>query len=611
MNNRIKSRSALACGASLAALLGAAPTWAQTAPAAPVATETTATEDDATKPDTTSEPEIVVTGSRAITNGANAPTPLTVVSGADLQSTNPGNLVEGLTQLPVFSSSTKAGTAGAASTTLGAGADLLSLRALGASRTLVLIDGRRVVPTQTNGSTDANLVPQGLIKRVDVVTAGASAAYGSDAVAGVVNFVLDSNYQGIKGQVQGGLSSRNDAGSFKASLTVGHAFLDDRLHVVASANYFKQNGIQLDYNGRDWAEAGWGLIGASTTSSALVLAPDVRDSNATAGGLITACQPTAAACPIKQMQFLPNGTLAPFTAGQYLTSATMSGGDGTARRTNIEPEYSIKNVFGRVSFDVSDKVSIYAEGSYNELHSHYFGSNTTESGTSALTIYNDNAYLPAAVRATMAANGITSFTMGRSNLDFGGDYGGIEFDNMTRTKRIVGGIDASLGGSWKASAYAQYGETSFTITGVNNQLVENVYNGADAGSIRHRARSSAAAPCWDCRAARAACRSISSDRAHRRPRRSIISSRIPFCTTRSARRSSRAMSAASSSRSGPIRSRSRSAPNTGARPTCRPAVPTATPARAPASAAIPQRRSIRPAPIRRAARPDRSTVRST
>ena len=119
MKNRISLRSALVCGASLAALLGAQPALAQDQ-AAPAESVSPAGDDGAQDPEAADDAGIVVTGSRTITNGANAPTPLTVVSGTELQNSCPGNLVEGLTQLPVFSSSTKAGTAGAASTTLGA-----------------------------------------------------------------------------------------------------------------------------------------------------------------------------------------------------------------------------------------------------------------------------------------------------------------------------------------------------------------------------------------------------------------------------------------------------------------------------------------------------------
>ncbi|MBN8814346.1 MAG: TonB-dependent receptor [Sphingomonas sp.] len=422
-------------------------------------------------------PDIVVTGSRAITNGSAAPTPLTVVTSDQLVAASPGNLAEGLGQLPVFRGSTRSSSAGSAGTVLGAGASLLTLRALGAFRTLVLLDGRRITPSQPTGATDANLIPQSLVKRVDVVTGGASAAYGSDAVSGVVNFVLDTKFTGIKANLQGGISSRGDAGTMKAGLTVGKAFADGRINVVFAADYLRQEGIgPEDFGGRKWAETQWGVIGVSTTTTALIVAPDVRDALATGGGVITGCAPVSAACPLNRQQFLPGGALAPYRQGTFVTSATMSGGDGSLRRTNLIAGFEVTNLFGRIQYEIGKGTIIYAEGIYGKLHNHYFGSNSGELGTSPLTIFADNAYLPDAVRATMTANGITSFTMARTNYDFGGSF----YTNDTATRRGVIGIDGGLGGTWKYSVYGAYGKTTFDLLTENNMNVENVYNAADA-----------------------------------------------------------------------------------------------------------------------------------
>lgn len=101
----------------------------------------------------------------------------------------------------------------------------------------------RVPPTRSNGLTDANVVPQFLVSRVEVVTGGASAAYGSDAVAGVINYIMNNRFEGIKGTIQGGVSQRGDDVSYRGGLAVGKSLLDDRLHIVASAEYSKQEGI--------------------------------------------------------------------------------------------------------------------------------------------------------------------------------------------------------------------------------------------------------------------------------------------------------------------------------------------------------------------------------
>lgn len=471
------SRRTWASGASLLALI-ASPLAAQ--PARAEATAATAGDDavadDANDAASAQNRDIIVTGSLTIKNGAASPTPITVASAEQLNIGAPGNLADAVNLLPLFRGGPRPSSAGSGSPTTGAGANLLSLRGLSPFRTLVLLDGRRIVPTTLTGATDANLLPQGLVKRVDVITGGASAAYGSDAVAGVANFILDGGFTGFKANLQGGASSRGDAGSMKASATAGFGFAGGRGHILLSGEYWHQQGIDLDYNGRAWAEAGWGVISARPGSPELVLASNVRDSLATEGGLITACQPVASPCPIRLQQFAPDGGRIPFRQGQFVTPTMMSGGDGSARRTNLLPENGFENIFARVSFDLDDETRIFAEGFYSHSRVDYYGTRSSNVSTGSATIFSDNAFLSDALRAQMAANGINSFTLSRVNTDFGD----IRYVNNTDTYRGVAGIDGSLGASWKFSVYAQYGESKLRALTKNNQIVENFYNAADA-----------------------------------------------------------------------------------------------------------------------------------
>lgn len=145
-------------------------------------------------------------------NGNEAPTPVTVLTIDQLSAAAPTGVADALNQLPVFRNSLKPSTAGSSGTGQNDnGGNFLNLRALGPARTLTLLNGRRAVASNLfTGTTDVNLFPQMLISRVDVVTGGASAAYGSDAVAGVANFVLDTNFTGLKGEIQGGISGLHD-----------------------------------------------------------------------------------------------------------------------------------------------------------------------------------------------------------------------------------------------------------------------------------------------------------------------------------------------------------------------------------------------------------------
>jgi outer membrane receptor for ferrienterochelin and colicin len=185
----------------------AGPVWAQSVPA----TETPAADapETAAPAPTPAGGDIVVTGTR-IRSGFSAPTPVSTASAEQLRTAAPTNVADALNQLPVFNGSTK--TSQGTNTNNGGttGQNLLNLRGLGANRTLVLFNGRRMPTTNASGSVDVNILPQELVQRVDVVTGGASAAYGSDAISGVVNFVLDTKFTGLKLEAQTGVSTHAD-----------------------------------------------------------------------------------------------------------------------------------------------------------------------------------------------------------------------------------------------------------------------------------------------------------------------------------------------------------------------------------------------------------------
>src|SRR5215471_20278677 len=190
----LKIRHWLACGVAFAALPNAA--MAQTA-----------------APNVES---VTVTGSRVISDAASSPTPLTVISTDDLKATTPTNIPDGLNKLPVFQGSQIVGRPGDGSHNYSS--NTLNLRNFGAQRTLVLLDGHRVTPSNDDGTVDVDTIPQMLISRVDIVTGGASAVYGSDAVTGVVNFVLDKKFDGLKFDGNTGISKYADAMSYNLGI---------------------------------------------------------------------------------------------------------------------------------------------------------------------------------------------------------------------------------------------------------------------------------------------------------------------------------------------------------------------------------------------------------
>src|SRR5476649_3030329 len=156
---------------------------------------------------------VTVSSSRIMSSGFDAPTPTTVINADELVKQANTNVFVTITQLPSVMGSTGTTVGNGGSSNGVNGLSALDIRGLGTQRNLILIDGERVVPTSTQGVVDISQFPQMLIQRVDVVTGGASASWGSDAVSGVVNFVTDKKFEGFKFNAQAGLSTYGDAGN--------------------------------------------------------------------------------------------------------------------------------------------------------------------------------------------------------------------------------------------------------------------------------------------------------------------------------------------------------------------------------------------------------------
>jgi outer membrane receptor protein involved in Fe transport len=184
------------------------------------------------------EQAIVVTGSRIARPTLESAVPITSVGPDELLTSGDQSLGDALNDLPslrsTFSSQNSTRFIGTA------GLNFLDLRGLGTTRTLVLVDGRRHVSAGAGGfSIDVNTIPFELLDRVDIVTGGNSAVYGSDAIAGVINFVLKKDFDGIEANAQGSISSRGDRGSYSASITGGKNFGDGRGNIAGSFEYSK------------------------------------------------------------------------------------------------------------------------------------------------------------------------------------------------------------------------------------------------------------------------------------------------------------------------------------------------------------------------------------
>ena len=426
--------------------------------------------------------ELVVTGSRIVANGYEAPTPVTVMSSDQLLKKAPESIPAGLSKLPQF-----VGTSGSNVTSSQAGTpsagNYLNLRRLGSIETLLLLDGQRLPPTSFDGTTDANIIPQGLIQRVEVVTGGASAAYGSDAVAGVVNFILDTKFTGIKGVAQYGLSSRSDNHQEKVSLAAGKYFLEDRLHLEGSIDYFYQPGIKNNgerpYGGDYYG--GWVNVGANPArpcaAGACAENPftpvfNVRLANGTYGTLInsgrTAAQAEqrAGSTPFSLVNFTfeptlvggavsPNGVHRADLGTPTGTPNFNVGGADTAVTfgATLTSMLRTKQAFGRADYEFSDKVHGFFQGSFSDSDTRYV---TVGAGTQfqSFQIFQDNAFLPAYVRNQMAAEGIAAFVASRVEADQHPK------EVLTNNKAItlLGGLNGEIG-DFRWDAKFSHGES--------------------------------------------------------------------------------------------------------------------------------------------------------
>jgi len=431
---------------------------------------------DAPQADDAGEQAIVVTGSRITRGGFTAPTPVTAIGRDRLETTAASNVGDVLSQLPSFRATTSPS---ATQTTPGnaVGSRVLELRGLGAPRTLLLVNGRRFVPTTSQGTVDVNYIPNVLIQRVDVVTGGASAAYGSDAVAGVVNFILDNKLSGIRAEAQSGISQRGDDRTLFLSGAAGTDFAGGKGHVVFAAEYEDNNGMAECYTARAQCAQEWSLLGrtpGNLTVPSISILSDIHTASMSPGGLITS------AGPLKGLQFMPDGSTAPYQVG-YLPGLFQQGGSGhgeNAFLTGLLLKVPVErwSTYGHAEYDFTDSLKGTLEASYGEVHAYSVGAQLRDTGSVIGPIRRDNPYLPQSVVSTMLANNITQFTMGRSGLDIGNAQGGTDGTAF----RIVAGLGGDISGSWNWNAYYQYGRSTYHQEANNNLIRSRLLLAVDA-----------------------------------------------------------------------------------------------------------------------------------
>jgi outer membrane receptor protein involved in Fe transport len=442
----------------------------------------------ATPQEVAAEEDIVVTGSRVARAGFDAPTPTTVLSAEALANRGLSNVGDFLNEIPSFrpSQSNQTNTQSASAT----GANFADLRALGNIRTLALVDGRRHVPSAATGQFDLNLIPTILIERVDVVTGGASAAYGSDAISGVVNIVLNKRLQGFRGDLSLGIAEAGDNFEHRVSLAFGTDFAEGRGHFVLGGDYVKSDGVG-SFEDRDWSRRYEEIVSFANTRPAgtpsRIYASGVQFVNSLPGGLIVGnnADTTASngADVLRGIWFPLPGVVSSLTYGQEAggSSYNFSSSVGTPPRLGHTLVLPIDRhvVMAHLAYELGDAIDFFAEGSYGRAGSQFSGPiprDTALTGANALIIRRDNAFLPAQVAAIMDANGITSFPLGRTNPDSSSTWA----VNSNTTYRIAAGLRGDLGAGWSWDVYGQYGHNKFDSEIRNMRIQQNYLFAYDA-----------------------------------------------------------------------------------------------------------------------------------
>ena len=424
--------------------------------------------------------EVVVTGSRIVRNGNDAPVPTTVVSAQDILERNPTNIADYINQLPSIGQGNSP-----RSTTLFAnatgGANQISARGLGVVRTLVLLDGRRVVGSGLSPAVDINLLPQNLVQRVDVVTGGASAAYGSDAVAGVVNFILDTKFTGLKGTFNYGQTDRNDGRIVSGDLAFGSSFAGSRGHVLVSGNYYKGDRIDFFDAPRDWFQPGLRLLNnpewTATNGQAGQIVRTDAGFNSTPGGVINSG-------PLRGTAFGPNGAIETFVFGPIQQGQTQAGGTVESQpiRGALLPDDKHWSVYGRLSYEITDNINAIFEGSYAGNDTINWSAVLNRQGAQALTITRDNPFIPAATQQAMDQARITSFRMNRLFYDMinrPGEHIG-EAGYNRRQDRILLALEGKFLDTGKWRTYYQRGHSKVWYTRDNNVILDRFALALDA-----------------------------------------------------------------------------------------------------------------------------------
>ena len=440
--------------------------------------------------------EVVVTGSRIRRSNINTAIPVQGLDIAEIETSGTVEVGELLTQIPGVEYSLSP--EGTGLSTQNPGLSTISLRGLGGDRTLVLINGRRAVSNSGNGervSTDT--IPSGFLKKLEVTTGGASAIYGADAIAGVVNILLRDNFEGIRAGYRYGTADASGEVENTIDLTVGKNFADDRGNIMLGVTYDDETAVFADSTRPDSVNP----LGFNDDPTCVV-----------AG---------STQCGTNFSSFLPGGRFESDDAwnvgGVWFNDRSLAPQDGRTASVGFEtgldgfnfrpgrtlsPAVETLALAGKVRFDMNDAVTAFAEAYYTQVDSTTVNApRTASSGTDIGPAGNSidigsmsssHPFIPAEVEETRSG----SVSWARRFVEVGFDIK----ENERDTLRTAAGLKGSLDNGWDWTTYATYGKFDQQQTQLNALNYQNIRN-----ALRIEADGNGGFQCTDAGARAAGC----------------------------------------------------------------------------------------------------------
>ncbi len=435
--------------------------------------------------------DIVVTGSRIARPDYVANSPIVSLGEQAIESTGQLTVERALAQLPQFSGSFGQSNTGSTSTGLNGGQAYASLRGLGAKRTLLLLDGRRMQPSNPDGSIDLNIIPEALIENVEVITGGASTTYGSDATAGVVNFRLKRNFSGLTMGMQYGVSDYGDGDSFRINGTLGGNFADGRGNAVLSFDYTKRwRALQKDRDyyffrsttpGLSTIPQGTTVFGANRPTLATVNSvfgqygvPALTSTNAFYNGQIgfNIDQTLFSTSGVPVYNFRDPQTDEAYIVNSGTNSQQINFGYGGSSLQSDLDRYSI---FGKVDYEITDSIKAFAQFSYVTYSTLGVTNPTLASNVYGLSVPVTNPFISSDFARILASrsNPGADLTYYKAFNILGPRYQRYDYD----VYQMIAGLSGSLGiGDLTWEAYGSLSRAKFE----NEQT-----GGASASALRN------------------------------------------------------------------------------------------------------------------------------